>query len=124
MAALGDAGGVTGGNVNGSRGVGGDGHFPGERSIVELPVAGDGATERVVGGFRPGQPATGLRMHNDVLVARLVGIEINARDRLVQPLAHGAEGIVVEGVHAGVLKALLLGPAVPSLPDGGSAVLD
>ena len=69
-----------------------------------------------------GQLVIGLRRDEDVLVSRPVAA--NAADVLHHPLIDRAEGIVREGIHAGVLKALLRRPAVPTLPNAGRALLD
>ena len=48
----------------------------------------------------------------------------DAPDVLVEPLAHGAERVVVERVHHRRLEAVGVGPAVPALPDRRRAVAD
>ncbi len=44
-------------------------------------------------------------------------------DHAPHPLAHGTDGVVVEGVHARVLEAASLHPSVPSLPHRRAPVL-
>ena len=48
----------------------------------------------------------------------------DAADVLVEPLADGAERVVVERVHHRSLEAVRVGPAVPALPDRRRAVPD
>ena len=47
---------------------------------------------------------------------------VDAGYRAEQPAADRTEGVMIEGVHAGVLEAFLLGPTVPAFPDGGRAI--
>ena len=62
-------------------------------------------------------------MNDDVPEAGLFGVQADAGGRVEQPLAAGAERIVVERVHAGILEAAFRGPAVPALPDRRGPVL-
>src|SRR5437667_11424435 len=47
---------------------------------------------------------------------------IEARQVPIHPIADGAECIVIEGVHARRVEALLWRPAVPPLPDRRGAI--
>ncbi len=73
---------------------------------------------------RPGYRGGGGGVEEDVFVAGVFGVPVDAGDGVVEPFAAGAEGVVVEGVHAGVLEAFVGGPAVPAFPDGGGALFD
>jgi len=113
-----------GGDVNGGGGAWGNRDVQREGAAVDAPGAGDRAAEGVVVGGGGGQPAAGPGMDDDVVEAGSLGIDVDSGDVAVEPVADGAEGVVVEGVHAWVLEAVLLGPAIPALPDGGGAVLE
>ena len=66
----------------------------------------------------------GRRGDHDVFVAGPLAVEPDAGHVLVEPLRDRAERVVVERVHHRGLEAVLLGPAVPALPDRGRAVAD
>ena len=65
-----------------------------------------------------------MRRDFDALEAGVVRVGADARDITEQPLANGTQRIVVERVHAGVLKSFFGSPAVPAFPDRGGAVPD
>src|SRR3712207_8561952 len=64
-----------------------------------------------------------VRTNDDVSVACRLRFQVYPCHVAVEPLAHGAQRVVVEGVHVGRLEAVLLRPAVPALPDRGRPVL-
>ena len=55
-----------------------------------------------------------------------VGIftRLDAGDGADEEVADGAEGIVIEGVHADILEAACWGPTVPAFPHGRRALFD
>src|SRR5919112_5566816 len=116
--ALGNRAAVASRHVDNRRGVGRDGHPQPERTVYDLPLAGYPAAYRVV--LRPsrGQSSARAGVDDDVLVPRASGLLIDPGHVAVEPLAHRAQRVVVKGVHVGRLEPLLLGPAVPALPDG------
>ena len=124
FAAFGELG--AGGNREGGgrRGVGRHNNFPFETAIAEFPRTDDFAVDGVQLGARLFEFAAGLRREEDVLVARLRGIDLDAGDDLIQPAADRAVGVVVEGVHALVLEALFGRPTVPAFPNGRGALRD
>src|SRR5882724_8216920 len=69
----------------------------------------------------PGQAIADDWLNQYGLEARARGT--NAADAAEQILTAGAKRIMIEGVHAGVLKTFLRGPTVPAFPDGGGALL-
>ncbi len=88
-------------------------------------MAGNFAVWTLINGAREGEP-TGCRrwigFQDEALKTGQFGIQFNSGDVAKKPLADGAQRVVVEGIHAGVKKAVLMGPAIPALPDGGGAV--
>ena len=65
-----------------------------------------------------------VRAHDDSFVGGVGGVEVDSGDGLVEPCADRAVGVVVEGVHADVLEALVVGPAVPAFPNRGRTLGD
>lgn len=65
-------------------------------SILEPPGHSNPAADRVVMAARPGQAAAGLWADDDVRVAGLFSIWIDAQNRAEHPLTNGAEGVMVE----------------------------
>ena len=63
------------------------------------------------------------RLEDDALEARVIGIRPKAGDRLKQPLADRAVGIVVVGVHPGRMRAAIGLDGVPAFPDRGGSRL-
>ena len=61
---------------------------------------------------------------DNVFVAGPPRVDIDAGNRAVQPRSNRAVCVMVERVHAGILEAVFISPAVPSLPDGGCALTD
>ena len=121
-AAFGDAARIGGGDVHRRGCIGRDGDIEREFAVLYPPVAADFAVDGVVACFGISETACGSRLNTDAFEAGAIGID--AGDGIEEPPPHRAEGVVVERVHTGVLEALFLGPAVPSLPYCGRAVLD
>src|SRR5215218_8048271 len=63
-----------------------------------------------------------MRTYDDAVVARRLWVQVYPCHVAVEPLAHGAKRVVVEGVHVRGLVAVLFRPAVPALPDRGGSV--
>ena len=71
---------------------------------------------------RPGNALTEFRFHHDFFEPG--AITFNAKHTAKHPLTTGTQGVVVEGVHLHVAKTPGLAVAVPTLPDGGSTLVD
>src|SRR5581483_3666374 len=89
-------------------------------SAFEFPRSRDPAPDRIVSSFGPGQAVANDRLNKNVLESRVR--RANAANAAEQILAARAKGIMVKGVHAGILKSLLRRPTIPAFPDGGGAV--
>ena len=101
---------------------GGNGEVYGESAAAEPPPAGGQTVRGLQGSGRLGQSAARFRGEEDFFEAR--SQRADAADHRVHPFAHGPVGVVVEGVHADVTEAVLLGVAVPTLPHRGGPVFD
>src|SRR2546422_67762 len=100
------------------------GHLEGKLPVPDLPRGGDRPVQRVQAGANVCETAARLRPDEDVLVAGVLRIDLDSRDRVVQPRAHGAVRVVVERVHPWILEGRVRLLAVPSLPDRRRALLD
>src|SRR5438067_1286853 len=100
------------------------GHLEGELPIPELPRGGDRPVHRVQAGANLCETAARLRPDEHVLVSGSLRVDLDSRDRVVQPCAHGAVRVMVERVHVWILKARVRLLAVPALPDRRRALLD
>src|ERR1051325_7780570 len=102
--------------------VGGDGGVEEQFAILFLPVAHDEAMNAGVADFGRSKLVVHFRSDDDLFVGRAFGLD--AADVAEDPLIDRAEGIMGEGIHAGILETLFGGPAVPTFPDAGGALLD
>src|SRR5207302_6374150 len=98
-------------------GVRRDGHLEGELPVPDLPRGGDRTVHRVQAGAHVCETATRARPDENVLVPGSLRIDLDPRDRVVQPGAHGAVGVMVERVHLWILEARVRLLSVPALPD-------
>ena len=87
-----------------------------------VPIGVDGPVDRLVRAFGVVDPTPRRRLDTDLLVPRRRGRD--AADVAVHPVAHGAVGVVVEGVHVDVAEAAVGHDRVPALPHRGRALLD
>src|SRR5262245_7580209 len=105
--------------VDGGGGVRGDDHPPLEPpslNTANTPVALDAPIDGVQGRPGGGEPRRGTGAQDEVLVPRILGVDLDPGDHLVEPGPDRPVGVVVERVHGGVLESALPGPAVPALP--------
>jgi hypothetical protein len=63
-------------------------------------------------------------MQDAVFVARSILFKINPADNGIHPGSNCPISVMVERVHPGVLKTFIMGPAIPSFPDGRSPLCD
>ncbi len=68
--------------------------------------------------------AAGAWLDEEVFPAGMEFVGVEAGDFAPEPFADGAEGVVVEGVHAWVLEAAALDEAIPAFPDGGRSLFE
>ena len=91
-------------NYHRRRGVGGNGHADGQLAVLDSPLDGDSAVDRIVAGLHPTEALGGLRADQQTLEARLG--RVDARYRLKHPSPHGAERIMGERVHPIILETV------------------
>src|SRR5580692_3933715 len=89
-----------------------------------LPAGRYRPADRLVGALCVAEAAAGMGPQDEPAEAGRPRGEVDPQDEAVEPLADGAERVVVEGVHPGGLEAVSGRPAVPALPDRGRALLD
>ena len=94
-----------------------DGHLPIETVLFLCPGAPYFAIHRIQFGGGVSQSAPGTRVHEDMFVAGVIGIDIDAANGRIHPRANRAISVVVEGIHLRILKAFIVRPTVPAFPD-------
>src|ERR1700680_712478 len=68
------------------------------------------------------EPASRVRLNENMLIPGSPRIDLNAADDLIHPFAHSPVRIVIEGIHRLVLKRSIGLDPVPALPDGRCTV--
>src|SRR4051794_24636831 len=112
-----DLGRRAAGDENARRGVGRDGYVERKSLIaVDPPRAFDLAVHRFEFSARERETTAWLRADENVLVPGPCFVEIDAGDGPVHPVANRTERVVIERVHAGVAKTLVVRPRVPAFP--------
>jgi len=104
------------GNMSGRGAVGRHGYLPDKSITFNSPVTLDQSIRGLVFASSVAHISTGRRLQDDVFETRVLGIGADASDIFI--------GVVVEGVHSGIMEAVVFGPAIPTLPDGCSAMND
>ena len=118
----GDGVGAGGGQVQSGPRAGRNPEIEVQPVVGESPRDGYAAERGRELGTGVGQRASRPGFEDDVTVAGLRRVELQAGDGQDHPRADGAVGVVVEGVQALVLKSFFRRPAVPAFPDGGGSV--
>src|SRR5688572_20652750 len=90
---------------------------PFEYIVFLSPGTSNHAIHRLEFGGSIGQSTSPLWMHNNMLITGLLRVKIDPAHPSIHPGANGTICIMVEGVHARVLKPLVMCPAIPSFPN-------
>ena len=99
--------------------IAGHGHAYRYGISLNLPAAAKQAVSRFKGCLGAGHTACKGGRKGYFFISRALGGY--ARNHAAEPIPHRAVGVVVKGVHGGILKATVGLYAVPALPDGGCA---
>lgn len=96
-------------------GVDRDRHIHCDLPILAPPAAGKGAIGRFTGHLHTGKPLNKPGFQQDFPIARSRGL--NPGKAFHHPFPDGAEGIVIEAVHAALVEGAVVVHTVPALPD-------